>query len=310
MVARVASDYAVRESRHREIRRVLAWTLLANLAVVAAKAAGGLLAHTLSVVAEAAHSSVDAWNNLLGLALARVAARAPDEEHPYGHAKFETLGALGVVAFLSVSVFELVSAAIGRLVTGAGRPEATPFVVAAMVGSAVVSAVVSRYEARRGRELGSEILLADAAHTRSDVYASLGVLVGLGLVAAGYPRADAAFTLLVALVIARAGWRILKTTVPVLVDQRAVEARTIRRIALDTPGVKGAYAVRSRGREGEIFAELTIAVSRKLDVESAHAIADEVERRVAREVSAREVVVHVEPDSGLTQQGRRPAGPP
>lgn len=297
-MARPTPDYAVRESRHEKIRRVLAWTLVANLMVVAAKALAGVQADTLSVVAEAAHSSVDAWNNILGLVLARVAARAPDEEHPYGHAKFETVGALGVVAFLSITVFELVTNAVGRLITGSARPEATPFVVGVMAASAAISLAVSRYENRRGIELGSELLTADAAHTRSDVYASLGVLIGLGLVALGYPRADAAFTFFVAFIIARAGWRILQTTVPVLVDQRAVEARTIRRIALDSPGVLGCYDVRSRGRTGEIFAELTIAVARSMNVEAAHSIADDVERRVAREVGAREVVVHVEPHAG------------
>ncbi|HEX7091134.1 MAG TPA: cation diffusion facilitator family transporter [Longimicrobiales bacterium] len=290
-----APDYAVRESRHAGIRRVLAVTLAANLAVVLAKAIAGIRSGSLSVLADAAHSSVDGFNNLMGLLLARVAAQAPDEQHPYGHAKFETLGALAIVAFLSITVYELVGTAIGRLVAGTAQPDATPAVMAVMAVSAVVSAVVSRYEERRGRELRSELLTADAAHTRSDFYASLTVLVGLGLVAAGYPRADAAFTLLIALVIARAGWRILLTTVPVLVDERAVEEKTIRRIAVDTPGVADCYSVRSRGREGEIFAELTIAVARTMDVESAHAIADEVERRVAAGVGAREVVVHIEP---------------
>ncbi len=247
------------------------------------------------MLADAAHSSVDAFNNLMGLLLARVAAQAPDEQHPYGHAKFETLGALAIVAFLSITVYELAGTAIGRLIAGRAQPEATPAVMAVMAVSAVVSAVVSRYEERRGRELRSELLIADAAHTRSDFYASIAVLVGLVLVAAGYPRADAAFTLLIALVIARAGWRILLTTVPVLVDERAVEEKTIRRIALDTPGVADCYSVRSRGREGEIFAELTIAVARTMDVERAHDIADEVERRVAGEVGAREVVVHIAP---------------
>ncbi|HWV58598.1 MAG TPA: cation transporter, partial [Longimicrobiales bacterium] len=87
------------ERRYHEIRRVLLWTLAANVAVVLAKLTAGILSGTLSVVADAAHSSVDALNNALALALARVAGRAPDERHPYGHAKFETLGALAVVAF-------------------------------------------------------------------------------------------------------------------------------------------------------------------------------------------------------------------
>lgn len=284
-----------RTERHNAVRSVLLRTLVLNLVVVLAKAVAGTMTSTLSVVAEAAHSFVDAFNNILGLALARVAAREPDEEHPYGHAKFETLGALAVVAFLSITVYELVGSAIGRLVTGGGHPRATPVVIGVMVGSAVVSFFVSRYEKRRGTELGSEILTADAAHTRSDVYASGAVVAGLGLVAAGYPRADAVFTLFVAAIIARAGWHIVRSTVPVLVDERAVEPHRIRRHALQTPGVLDVYDVRSRGREGDVFAELTIAVDPSLGVVDAHRIADAVETRVARELQAREVVVHVEP---------------
>lgn len=303
MRSSVHPDYAVLESRHREIRRALRWTLAANLAVVLAKALAGWLSNTLSVLADAAHSSVDGLNNVLGLALAHVAAREPDELHPYGHSKFETLGALAVVAFLSITMFELIKGAVGRLIGGA-QPQATPLTLAVMAGSAVVSAVVSHYEARRGRELHSELLTADAAHTRSDLYASLSVLLGLGLVRLGHLWADAVVTLFVALVIGRAGWRILETTVPILVDQRAVEEKTIRHIALDTPGVLDCYDVRSRGRQGEIFAELTITVPGDMDVERAHAIADEVERRVARHVGAREVIAHVEPERRLKNGAR------
>src|SRR5690606_17978587 len=108
---------------------------------------------------------------------------------------------------------------------------------AAMVGTAILNFFVSRYENRRGRELQSEILIADAAHTRSDMYASVAVLVGLFIVTLGFQRADAVFTLFVAGVIARAGYRILRRSVPILVDARAAEPETIRRIALSTNGV-------------------------------------------------------------------------
>lgn len=270
-------------------------TLFANLAVVAAKAAAGFAAGALSVVAEATHSAVDAMNNVMGLALSRLAAEEPDERHPYGHVKFETLGALAVVAFLSITVYELVSGAIERLVAGTARPQVGWPIIAVMAGSAVVSLIVARYESRHGRRLHSELLLADAAHTGSDVFASLTVLLGLGLVALGYPRADAAFTIFVAVIIARAGWRIIRRTVPVLVDERAVAAETIRQIALRTEGVRDTYDVRSRGRGTAVFAELTIAVDAGLDVHAAHVIADAVERRVVAALNAREVVVHIEP---------------
>ena len=287
-----------REARNREVRRILVITLVANLSVVIAKGAAGITAHSLSVLADAAHSSVDAWNNVMALVIARVAAKAPDEEHPYGHAKFETLGALAIVAFLSISVFQLVSSAVLRLTGHGATPVATTFAVSVMMVSALINSVVARYENRAGLRLHSEILVADAAHTSSDVYASLAVVLGLLLVRLGYPEADALFTLLVAVVIARAGWRILKTTVPILVDERAVSEETISRIACDSEGVRACFNVRSRGRAGEIFAELTITVDGALNVEQAHQIADEVERRIATAVGAREVVVHVEPDHG------------
>lgn len=286
-----------REERAAAIRRVLWITLVANVTVVLAKLVAGFAAGALSVVAEAAHSSVDAWNNVLALALSSVAAKAPDEEHPYGHAKFETLGAVAIIAFLSVTVYELVTSAVRRLVSGTAQPDVDAFVVGTMVFSALVSFGVARYEHRRAEELGSDLLLADAAHTRSDVWASVAVLGGLGLVAAGYPRADALFTLLVAGIIANAVWRILRRTVPILVDERAVAGDTIRAIARSADGVFDVFDIRSRGRPGDVFAELTVTVDGALNVTEAHRIADDVERRIIRQLGAREVVVHVEPTS-------------
>jgi cation diffusion facilitator family transporter len=279
---------------------VLLVTLAANLVAVGHKLAAGVHARSLAVMAEAANSSLDAWNNVLALTLAGIAAQAPDEEHPYGHAKFETLGALAIVAFLSITVYELVSSAISRLIHGSIYPDVGPFVVAAMMFAVVMNFFVSRYEDRRGRELDSEILRADATHTRSDMYASAAVLASLAIVSLGFTSADSIFTLLVAAVIARAGWRILQRSVPILVDARAVEGTRIREIALASRGVIDAFDVRSRGREGEMFAELTVTVDPALDVARAHRIADEVERAVAQELGAREVVVHVEPAADAT----------
>jgi cation diffusion facilitator family transporter len=288
---------AVGDARYRAVRRVLQITLLANLLVVAAKIVAGLLAHSLSVLADAAHSSVDALNNVMALIVTRLAAKEPDAEHPYGHAKFETLGALVIVGLLSITVYQLVRSAIERLLVGGAQAEATPLALGVMLVSAVVNLLVTRYEQREGQRLRSDILQADAAHTRSDVYSSLAVVGALGLVRLGFPQFDAIVTFLVAIVIARAGWRILQTTVPILVDERATSEEAIARIARSAAGVRNCFSVRSRGRAGEVFAELTITVDRALNVEEAHRIADEVERAVAAALDAREVVVHVEPDN-------------
>lgn len=293
--ARPAAPDPPAENRGGAVRRVLWITLAFNLLLAAAKAFVGIRTGTLSIAAEAAQSSVDGASNLLALVLAGVAARGPDAEHPYGHVKFETLGALGIVAFLSITVFELVSRAWERLAGGGGDPQVSVLTVGVMLGSALVSGGVSVYEARRGRELGSDLLLADAAHTRTDAYAALAVLAGLGAVAAGYPGADPVVTLGVAAMISWTGWEIVRRTVPVLVDQRAVPEAALRQTALATPGVLECTDARSRGVPGEVFVEMTIRVDGALDVRSAHEIADRVENRIAAELAARRVVVHVEP---------------
>src|SRR5437762_3053305 len=138
--------------RSAAVRRVLGGLLVANLAVVAAKAAVGIVAGSLSVLGDALHSSVDALYNILALIVVRVAAREPDEDHPYGHGKFETLGALGMVGFLSITCFELVRSAVNRLVEGAGagasRMTVTDAQLAALVGTLGVNVVTTWYEHR------------------------------------------------------------------------------------------------------------------------------------------------------------------
>jgi len=286
----------ISEDRASEVRRVLRLVLWMNLAVIGVKLGVWTLSHALSVVAETFHSSLDAANNLFALALARVAAQEPDDDHPYGHNKFETLGALALVGVLSITVFELVQHAVLRAMSGAyPSTDISPWALGLMGFSVVAGIAITRYEARVGRRLGSDLLLADAAHTRSDVFTTIAVLVGLVAIRAGYPVADPVATVLVALLIAYTGWDIVKESVPVLVDSRAVDPGRIEALALQVPGVRSAYQIRSRGRRGERFAELTVAVDPNLDVATSHAMADEVERRVSVALGAREVVVHVEP---------------
>ena len=157
-----------------------------------------------------------------------------------------------------------------------------------------VSAVISWVEFRKGRELGSELLRADSRHTLADVFVTGAVLVGLGLVALGWRNGDGWVALAVAGMVAYSGFQILRETVPVLVDRRALEARAIREYVESTPGVRRATEIRSRGRMGEAFAELTIHVDPGRNVEEAHRVADSVERKLEEEGFAG-VVVHVEP---------------
>jgi cation diffusion facilitator family transporter len=278
-----------------QVRRVLLGLLAANLAVVAAKLIVALASGSLAVLGSAVDSGMDALSNLLGLTVVRVAAKEPDEDHPYGHSKFETLGALAIVGFLSISCFELVRGAVNHLTGGAHRVAITDVQLALLVVTLGGNVLIAWYEQRRGVELGSELLIADAAHTRVDVFVSIGVLVAVLLARFGWWWIDPAIAIAVAVVIMLVAYRILARTVPVLVDQRAIPTRDIQTTAQGVPGVKSAYGIRSRGPSDLRYAEVTIAVDRHADVEAAHAIADQVEARLKRDLQLHEVTVHVEP---------------
>ncbi len=277
------------------VRRVLVGLFFANLAVVVAKLTVGIATGSLAVLGDALHSIVDALNNVLGFVVIRVAAKAPDADHPYGHGKFETLGALAIVGFMSITCFELVRDAIARLGAGQAPPQLSDAQLAVLVGTLGLNVLVATYETRRGRELDSDILLADAAHTRADVFITVGVLIGLLLARRGLWWADPALALGIALFIVRIAYRIFLRAVPVLVDARAIPDTTIQALAETIGGVKRAYGIRSRDAARTRYAEVTIAVDRNANVAAAHAIADEVEDRLKRDLRLHEVTVHIEP---------------
>jgi cation diffusion facilitator family transporter len=158
-----------------------------------------------------------------------------------------------------------------------------------------VNVGVAAYESHKGRQLDSEILLADATHTRADVFVTLGVLTGVLLSLGGLTWADPIVALAVAIVIIILAWGILARCVPVLVDKQVVPAAELQSSAEAIEGVKNAYAIRSRGSRFHSFAELTIAVDRVVSVEDAHKTADAVETELRSRFGFYEITVHVEP---------------
>lgn len=278
------------------VRRVLLHVLLLNALVVVIKLVVGIRTASLTVLGAALESGLDALNNVIGMLLVSIAARAPDEDHPYGHDKFETLGALGIVGFLSISCFELMREGISVLAGGGARTRSSPADVGIIVATLAINAFVVWYERRRGRDIGSAFLLADAEHTRGDILVTVMALLSLFLGRHGGKRIDASLAIAVALIIAWSGWRILQRSIPILVDQRAVEATELRRIIADIPGISEVRGIRSRySASGVLFAELTIAVPGATPVDVAHALADRVEEAVGRKYGAAEITVHVEP---------------
>lgn len=294
--AHALSDSQARPARASAVRNTLLVILALNVLVVAIKIVVGVRTHALSVLGAALESGLDVFNNVLGIVLVGVASRAPDEEHPYGHQKFETLGALAIVGFLSITCFELLREGVRSAMGGEIPRTATIPELALVASTMIVNVLVVWYERRRGERLQSAFLLADAEHTRSDVYVTCAAVISLFLTRHGLGIIDPFLAIAVALVIARNGFEIVRRTVPVLVDERAIEAREIRQLLSAVPGVVDVRSVRSRAMSsGVLLVEVTIGVERATSVEAAHRVADAVEARLHTELGASSVTVHIEP---------------
>jgi cation diffusion facilitator family transporter len=283
---------------HREpaVRNTLILILVLNALVAAVKIVVGIRTNALSVLGASLESALDVLNNIVGIALVRVASQEPDEDHPYGHQKFETLGALAIVGFLSISCFELLREGVRHLIVSE-HPEFPSLAELALIAATMfVNVAVVWFERRRARQLNSDFLLADAAHTRSDIYVTAAAFASLVLARGGYGAVDALLAIGVALLIAWNGYQIVKHTVPVLVDERGVDAGVLRRLVGAIPNVVDVRTVRSRAIASDVlFAEVTIGVSGSTTVEQAHHIADTVEEKISKELGVAEVLVHVEP---------------
>jgi cation diffusion facilitator family transporter len=299
MHARTQSDDARPTSpaaRSAGVRRALLIVLLLNALSAALKIGVGARTGALTVLGAALESGLDMLSNGVAILAVSVASRAPDDDHPYGHEKFETLGTLGIVAFLAITCFELMRQSISEMSGAHSAPTASLLDGIVLVASLGVNAFVVSYERRRGRRLGSALLRADAAHTASDILVTALAIASLTLSHLGYVRADALLGMLVALIIAWSGYRILRDSIPILVDARAVEADRLAAIVRTIPGVIGVRSARSRRTaSGHLFAEVTILVEGSTSVADAHDFTDDVERAIARELGTAEAIVHVEP---------------
>lgn len=275
------------------IRRVLVVTMLLNFLATGVKVSAGLLTGALSVVADGLDSFFDGLSNVAGLAGLYVGSKPPDAEHPYGHRKFETMAAISISILLFITSWQLFVLAWGRFRTES-KPEISWWVIGAMLVSMLIQGLTSYYELREGRNLQSEILVADAMHTRASLLVSISVLGGLAFVVLGFHQADAILAAFVALMIAKIGVDILRENLPVLVDRAAVNPQRIAEVVSSVGGVETFHRVRSRGATGSAAVDLHIQVSSENTIEEANAIADEVRRRLLALDEVNDVTVHIE----------------
>lgn len=285
----MANDY------RPQVRRVLLVTLGLNLLVLALKAGLGWWTGSLSLIADALHSVTDSASNVLGLVASRLSSPEPDRDHPYGHQKYEAVGAVGIAAFLGIACFEILQGAIDRLFFGGGTVTMSAPVLWLMLVVLGANIAVAYYERRVGLRLGSNILIADAHHTMSDIWITLTVIAGLLGVWLGYPQLDVLLAFPVGLLVFRSGWEVLRENLPWLVDEMAIAPEAIHSVVMTVPGVVNCHDIASRGLLGrQVFAEMHLVVAAE-DVTAAHDITEAVEARLKERFAPIRLTIHVEP---------------
>jgi len=285
-----------RASRNTDVSRVLTAVLGLNLLVAAIKLTLGFLTGSLAILADAFHSLIDSSSNVVGLLGVWIAGRPADDNHPYGHQRFETIAALGIGVMLALAAYEIGTGVFQRLTAGVEIPVTGVNEIALMAGTFAINVVIVWYESREGRRLNSPVLLADAQHTRTDLFVTVSVVAALIGGRLGWAWLDPVVALGVVVLLAKAAWGIVSSASLTLTDAAVFDPKEVERIARAVPGVTAVHGVRSRNRGDGAWIDLAIAVDPVMDTAQAHAVACEVERRMGDALpGVVETFVHVEP---------------
>ena len=304
--------------RHSSVVAVLRRVLALNLLVAIAKIALGYFSGAVSILSDGFHSLADASSNVVALVGVSAAQRPADEDHPYGHRKYETMASVGILMFMLLALTEVARHAVEHL-RAPSVPSVLPAGIITMVATLVVNLFVVRYESSAGRRLRSEVLSADAKHTRSDVWTTIAVLVALAGVWLGYPILDGIAGIVVSAFIGYACWQIAREASGVLADEIVLAEGDIRPVVESVPGVVGCEKIRTRGSADSVFVDLHLWIDGRTPLGEAHALSHVVkDRLMTRFPEVVDVVIHIEPPKMSSQsptsniQGRdaRPDGPP
>ena len=281
--------------RLQKVRHVLIYTLFLNMAVALAKIIYGYKINSISMFSDGFHSFFDGTSNVIGLIGIWIASQPPDESHPYGHRKFETLSTIAIAVLIFFAGFEILKKAYH----GLREPhsiEVTSMSFIIMSITLLINIGVMTYERKKGQELKSDFLIADALHTNSDIFVSLSVIISLIAAKIGYPIIDSIAAIIIVILIARIGYGILKSATDVLTDAARIDTREIKDIVMLIEGIKECHEIRTRGREDAVHIDLHILIDPGEQIHKAHDLAHSVEEVIKKKFpSVIDVVVHIEP---------------
>ena len=281
--------------------------LLVNAGLGVVKLLGGLLGNSTALVADAIESLADVISSLVVLSGLQIARRPPDEHHPYGHGRAESLAALVVAVMLFGAGIGVAVEAISGVFDPGGLP--ATFTLWVLIGVILVKETMFQLARRTARATGSSLVLTDAWHHRSDALTSLAAALGIGIALWGgepYAAADDWAALVAAGAILFNAARMLRPPLHELMDREQPEiVAEVRRVAADVPGVAGVEKTFARKSGLRYLVDMHIEVDREMPVWQAHNVGHHVKEEIRGAVPAvQDVLVHIEPHEAGRQQSR------
>jgi cation diffusion facilitator family transporter len=281
--------------KFKEIRRILILILFFNWLVAFTKLIYGLVTRSASMAADGVHSFADGASNIIGLIGIWAASKPVDEDHPYGHKKYETMATLGIAVMLFLASFDIIKDAFLRLFHPV-VPEVSAFSFGLMVITFIINVIVMRYEQRKGMELSSDILACDSIHTKTDIFVSSAVIATLISTKIGFPILDTLVAIAIGILIVKSGFEILKKSSDILCDGEAVKKFRIARVVNKVSGVKSTHNIRTRGRKDDVHVDLHVIVDTRMHVDTAHDLSHKISEALKEKIpGVTDVIVHIEP---------------
>lgn len=273
-------------------------SILSNTFLILMKVFAGVLSGSVSIISEAIHSFMDLLAAVIAFFSVKVSDKAPDEQHPYGHGKIENISGVieGLLIFVAAGwiIFEAINKILYQ-----NEIEKIGIGFIVMFISAIVNFFVSRRLYKVAKETDSIALEADALHLKVDVYTSLGVALGLALIwITGYHLLDPIIAILVAMLILRESFVLLKTAYTPLLDVKLPdsEIKIIKKAIEDkAEGFGNFHQLRTRKAGHMKYVDLHLELPQHLSVKEAHDICDSIEKDIEKNIRNIEVHIHVEP---------------
>ena len=284
--------------RYRRMREVSIIGVLANAFLSLTKLILGWVSQSQSLIADGVHSLADALTDVAVIVTAKFSNQGADADHPYGHARIETVATAGLGVILMATGLGIIWDALVRLMDASllWVPSTLAFVGAGL--SIVVNEGLYRYTRWVGQRVRSSLLIANAWHHRTDALSSIVVLVGVGGVLLGFEALDAIAAMVVALMIMRVGWSQLRSSFAELVDSGVTPERLeiIRRAIVSIPGVSHPHRLRTRRMGEHVLVDVHVEVPPKISVSEGHQLAERVQDHLTATLDdVSDVIVHIDP---------------